>query len=430
MKEKVRTTKAIRVKDAALSVYGGTGWNFESMLADSADWPYGILDEMDAYKKVGLVRTCINVRSHYVLRNGYTLKVNPPNEKLEEWILEKNQYVDLNKVINVTLIKRQVWGRCGWEIVWTTDSDIDMLLALRSKAIRPEIDKDTQKVTGYNYPDAKGGKLGVNQVLYFTLDDLERDRMGLSGIISIKDSVNARVNLGRDLLESSKRLWAPMGIFKMNTERWQKPEDKQRQMEAFAASLKPGKSIVTNTGIEDAKIIDLKPDIQSLIRALENVDQDIMGFWMVPKAVLAREKTVTKATLSDAMKALYEGPVYSDQQYMKDELERQWYPKLVAIWKNRTNDLKDYKIEHIWKSQPFIDPLLLKAFAYAVKNKAIKREEMFIALPGLKMVKDGEELADKPKDEIEMLVEDAVEMGIEELAESIEGEDVTIVEEI
>jgi len=394
----------IRTKEVGLSTSGGASWNYEQMLSDKSEWPYGIVDEMDAYKKVGLVRTCINVRSYYVRRNGFNAVVSPENPSLQKFIDDMNWKVNLGRIVEISLIKRQIFGRCGWEIVWETTTyengekiiSIDSLLPLRSKGIIPDVDNETNEVESYTYPESKEGELKPQQVLYFTLDDMERDHLGLSGIISIKDSVNTKVNLNRDLLESSKRLWAPIGMFKMNTEQFLDPNVKIQKMKEFAASLQPGRSIVYNTAIEDSKIVDLRPDIQGLIRSLEKVDEDIMGFWMVPKAILAREKTITKATLADAMEALYSGPVKADQDYMKEELERQWYPKLVAIWReSHPNDNTEYHVTHEWKEITFVDPALVKAFAYAVRNGVMTRPEYFANLH-LKMV-DGDKIQQPAK---------------------------------
>jgi len=420
------------IKEVGLSAGGSVNWDFESMFTDGAGWPHGIHDEMDAYKKVGLVRTCINVRSYYTRRDGYEVKVEPYDAELKSFIDDMNFKVNLGRTSDVSLTKRQIFGRCGWEIVWgevvvdgQTVRGIDSLLQLKSKAIKPKFDdNEPQKLLYYDYAEATNGRLDPRQALYFELDSLDRDKVGISGVDSVKDSVNARVNLNRDLLESSKRLWAPFGMFKMNTEQWLDPAVKKTKMEEFARSIIPGRTIVYNTAIEDSKVVDLQPNLINLIRSLEKVDEDIMGFWMIPKEILARGKTVNKATLTDAMEALYVGPVNADQSYMKEELEKQWYPKLVAIWKQAHPDKanKVYKVQHIWKTQRFLDPALVRAFAYAVRNKVMTSKAFFeiLHIP----IEEGyiPETAAAPtkaqqaKGELEALIEEAVELEWGDLA--------------
>jgi len=467
MVKKVRVIKdnkeimpeGVAVKEVGLATGGGFDWSFERLLVDGGGWPYGISDEWDAYKKVGIVRTCINVRSHYALRDGFEVRVEPHNEDLKQFIDEMNWKMNIGNVINTSLVKRQVIGRCGWEVVWGSENRegqnvrmIEALLPLKSKSVEPHYkDDEPQTLDYYNYPEATNGRLDPRQALYFTLDSMDRENLGLSAVISLKDSINAKVNLTRDLLEASKRLWAPIGLFKMNTERWQDPVVKKKKMTEFAESLVPGKSLVYNTAIEKADIVDLKPDIMSLTKSLENVDQDIMGFWMIPKAILAREKTVTKATLHDAMEALYVGPVNSDQQYLGTELERQWYPKLIAVWKqwNQGKDNVDFKVRHIWKTQRFLDAALVRAFAYAVRNKVmspvaffrllrLEYDESFLpqeSQPNRGREETPESVDQQIESKVKEYMEDAVEVGLDDLAvvgasPVMAEEDETTVEEI
>jgi len=135
-------------------------------------------------------------------------------------------------------------------------------------------------------------------------------------------------------------------------------------------------AIVTNLNV-DGKVYDMKPDLNGLVRAEEKVDEEIMGNWQMPKALLSREKTMTKATLEFSLHALYAGPVAGVQRFYKRELERQWYDVIVT---KMGHDPNVYKVKHEWNPMVLADASLIRALSDAVKNEVMTKEEMYSIL--------------------------------------------------
>lgn len=357
------------------SVLYGSVWGAEEWLQDFEDQLI-IESPYDAYKKVSLVAQCINALSFYATRKGFhtTLDHARSEEVLKE-INELNRRVNLDNVITMAIIKREIFGRAAYEIVRDTRGDITALLPLMSDAIIPEIDEKTQMIKHFNYSYAKKtGTLAVEDVLYFPRLALHRDRRGRSAVTPIMNVIKLKVTLYRDILESAKRLWAGMAIFGMDTSDLRDPVKIKERLVEFANQLKPGRSIVHNKAV-DGKIVDLKPDLQGLIRAWEMADTEIMGNWQMPKAVFSREKTTTKATLNAALNAMYEGPIEGVQRFFKREIERQWYDRIVR--KELKLDPKEYAVKHIWNPVIIYDASLIRALAYSVRVGAMTREEFF-----------------------------------------------------
>lgn len=349
----------------------------------SEDWLDALQNDLtvsgpwDAYKKVSLVTQCINATSHYATRKGFrtAIEVNTPQaQEILSKINNINRKVNLDNIIAMAIIKREITGRAAFEIVKDGNGQIVALLPLSSEAITPHLDEETQMIDYFEYTSAKNGRLEVEDVLYFPRMPFGRDMRGESAISPIMNVVKLKLELYKDLLESAKRLWGPMGLFQMDTTDIRDPAKKEERMNAFANKLKPGRSIVYNKAIE-AKVIDLKPDIMGLVRAIEKADEEIMGNWQMPKAIFAREKTVTKATLSAALDALYEGPIESVQRFFKREIERQWYDRIVR------NELKMdpevYAVKHLWNPVTRPDADLIRALAYSVRVGAMTKEEFF-----------------------------------------------------
>jgi hypothetical protein len=358
------------------AVLYGSVWDAEEWMTE---WEGDLCvnDAFAAYQKVSLVTQCINAYSHFTTRHGFTTRIKQNDttaQKCRDTVNTLNKRVNLDGMIAIAIIKREIWGRAAFEIVKDTNGNIVALLPLSSNAIVPNINETTQMIESFQYTGAKNGTLAVEDVLYFPRLPLDRTWVGQSAVTPILNVVRLKLNLYKDLLESAKRLWAGMGLFQMDTSDLKDPAKKEARMREFANQLKPGRSIVYNKAVE-AKVIDIRPDIGGLVRAIEKVDEEIMGNWQMPKAILSREKTVTKATLSAALNALYEGPIESLQRVFKREIERQWYDRIV---KNVLKlDPEVYSVKHVWNVVVSQDPTLIRSLAYAVNVGAMSKEEFF-----------------------------------------------------
>lgn len=352
----------------------------EEMLDKVTYSPIG--NYLDAYQNMALVTQCVNATAFYTTRKGFTTVVKGPDQgvcdKIKLKIDNLNKKVDMDTVLTIAVIKRDVFGRAAFEIVRDANENIVKLLVLSSNGIVPHLSTETQTIDYYDYTsmhptnDTKT-KLYPKDILYFPRLPLERNMLGTSAIHPIMDNVKTKQTLSKDLLESAKRLWAPIGIYEMDTSYIKDPTEKRAAMKAFANELQPGRSVIHNKSIKGT-VIDLKPDIRAIILALEYQDQEIMANWQMPKAILAREKTVTKATLAEALNALYEGPVAMIQRYFKRALESQWYDMIVREMKY---DPEIYKVSHVWNPIVVYDAALITALSYAVRVGAMSKREFF-----------------------------------------------------
>ncbi len=336
----------------------------------------------------------------------------------------KNEVESINRLVNADLtwflamIKREIWGRAAYEIVRDQNGSIVMLLPLLSSIIKPIIDPNTMQVLYYEYGyRGEPLQLATEDVIYFAKDALESDRMGISAVETVKREINIKVNLERDLREAAKRLWAPIGLFQMDVSNIAGGKAAaEAELKAFADELKPGRSLVYSKKI-DPKIIDLKPDIAGLVRALDKQDEEIMGNWNIPKALLSRERTLTKATLEFSLKALYEGPVAGLQRYFRREIETQLYSRILFD----LNVEMDYRVRHLWRPTVVHDPQLIRALAYAVDKGAMTRNEMFNVL-GWEMIAEEDEDVDivkprrsEPTRAFSRFVEDKIDEALEDI---------------
>lgn len=358
-------------------------------------WPGTMQDYHDVYEQVSVVRKCINLLSDFTISTGWI--VDSEHEDLKERIEDMQKRTNFAEMLKKAEKNRQIWGFAAFEIVRDGEGEITSFNPLRPQNLRVRIDAETMEISNFEYrAGTTRYDLEPEKVFYVTLDALDASQMGVSSLESIKTTIKRKWNLEKDLEQAAIRLWAPFAVFKYNTEHMVEDEEQERQiredMQRFAAQIEPGKTIVHNQKIEPT-IIDMSPNINALNQAIESADQEILGNYGVPRALLSREGTTSRGALEFSIKAMYESSVLSIQQYYKFEIGRQIYD-LIA----EEMDYSRGSAEHKWRPPKFHDSTLIRALSYAVKEGIIKPSEMITMLGWpLKMLPDVDE--DREPDE-------------------------------
>jgi len=338
----------------------------------------------DYYKSTGVLRKCINMVANFTTRAGFETTISCINKnddpEKEEYqavkrkVDELNRLVNLDEVLRITQIKRQIYGNAGWQVVGPSFLKIKKLIPLHSAYIYPQVDKKTGDFTHINYAYVKGGIIKTDRLLYFTVDQIENSISALNGVSAIRSierNIKIKKNLERDQLYAARSLWAPIVIYQADM-RGLTPAEQTALKNDLKQDLRPGAIVVTNRQV-DASVTQYNPDMNNLIRAIEKQDEEIIGNFGIPKALLSREKTMARATLEFSIRAFYESTIAAEQMYLKRQLERQWYDKIVE----ELGYADKIRIRHEWK--PILDPesQLIVALTRAYDSGVITGDEFF-----------------------------------------------------
>jgi len=315
---------------------------------------YSIDDFLKEYKRVSLVRQCINLLAYYTTRRSFTTEIKPIVGREEDYLEIKNKIdkinhnVNLDEKLRIAIIKMKVTGCSAFEIVKDTTGETARLLPLKSADLELQIDENWN-LEKFKYTAGTSIDYEPEDVLYFVNNALEADLVGLSDVEPIMTAIETKRALEHDLRACARQYWAPLQLFEMDTSGI-RPDKVDNALKDFADSLKPGKSIVHNQSLK-SKTVTLHPNIGDLTIALAKADEEIIGNFNIPKALLAREKTMNRATLEYSLRALYEGPIEGLQMYLKREVENQFYDRIVT-----SNGLEGkVKILHVWNPLTYAD---------------------------------------------------------------------------
>jgi len=363
--------------DKIKSFFSFGGGNSGMMIETTADarewkdeWPKHMNNYHDVYEKVSIVRKCINLISDFTVAIGF--EINTDNEELEQKIEEMYKETNFSEVLKTAIKKREIWGNAAFHIIKDDEGNIVDFVPLDNQRLRVEIDPETMRIDHFKYTTYKQGQIKLNNddVFYVTKDALDTRLKGVSALESIKTTIKRKWNLEKDLEQAAKRLWAPYNIFKYDTSYIKDEEQQRKEIREFINKIGPGKTIVHNQNVEP-NLIDMTPDINALNSAIRSADEEIIGNWGIPKALLSRERTEDMSTLEFSIQTLYEGPISSTQQYFKNEIEKQIYNQIAE------NIGVDYnECEHIWRANKFHDSPTIRALTYAVKEGVISPKSM------------------------------------------------------
>lgn len=336
----------------------------------SDEWPKHMNNYHDVYEKVSLVRKCINLLSDFSVAIGFD--INSDSEEVEEEIREMWDRTNFPEIIKKAIKNREIWGCAAFHIVTDDDGKINNFVPLHPDKLVVIIDPDTMEISGFEYTTVRQGKIELEKedVFYVTKDSLFSSQKGVSSLESIKTTIKRKWNLEKDMEQAAKRLWAPYNIFQYNTSYMKDEEEQKKEIKRFINKIGPGKTIVHNQNVEP-NLVDMTPDLSALNTAIISADEEIIGNWGIPKALVSRERTEDMSTLEFALQAMYEGPIASIQQYFKKEIERQIYKQIAdALGIEDTNPV------HIWNANKFHDSPTIRALTYSVKEGVISPEAM------------------------------------------------------
>jgi len=291
----IRTT--LRLDDTGRPFAIFTGFQLETI-----DQSYTLKDYREEFRNNALVKQSVLLLATMAIKGGFETQVLPYDPKddpaefsdLKRKIDRNNKKMNLDLSLFIGEVKRRIYGYCGFEIVPSQKTKFFDLLPLSSELLEPDIAED-YTLKGWKYQYAKDGYYKPDQIFHLHNTPLERDYRGISDIEPIMQTLATRRNLWFDIKEAAKRLWAPILICKMDTSGLKKA-DAETAMQKFSDELKPGRNVVHNRSI-DVQVVNITPDIGGLLRAIEKCDEDIMGNFSIPRALLGREKCFDKDTL-------------------------------------------------------------------------------------------------------------------------------------
>jgi hypothetical protein len=322
-----------------------------------------------AYRMDALVRGCINARAYWATKESFDTVIEPIGENLkpeqEQKIINDNlplkQYidkinlrVDLDHVLRVAIIKAEIYGKAGFEIELNAKKEPGRLIALPLLSLfdlRPNVNQDWE-LTGFWWRGQKDF-YAPGELLYFTNNSLESDYEGISAIEPVLDDVETRAKIRiEDLKEAATTLWAGIAVHSLDVDRLPAgltDADVQALIDAHITALRPGKHIATDNRWT-IQVVDLKPDLGALVEVKNDLDQEIIGNFQVPKFILNRTEQVNRATSYTQLESFVDGPITDIQRWIGRVVEQQWYVPLTRQYlKVPEGQDPPVRVRHRWR---------------------------------------------------------------------------------
>lgn len=313
------------------------------------------------FRRDELVRRCVVVNAGFASMAGFDTELEPVDDSLSEdqkkalaeqykyvkvYVDQINKEVNLDNTLFIAQVKRCIYGKAGFEIIFKGTSP-SWLLSLQSPKLEPNIDTDTWKLLDFKYEVAS--QYQPEDLLYFVNLQLENDYVGLSDIEPVFPACNARHHLLKhDFPKITRNLWAPYAVLQADTV-GMTDADEDTFLASLSEDAESGKSLAVNKAVT-ATIVSLTPDLNGLIMLMEKLEETIIRAFGTPRFLLCKPNE-NRATAYTEFEAYISGPIANVQRYFKRELEAQWYPRLVKAALTAKGFVGDVpvKVRHVWK---------------------------------------------------------------------------------
>jgi len=351
-------------------------------------------DYQKYYKETSLVRQCVDLRAAFTTAKGFHTEVEVLDEKLDPddfaWVKkvvdETNRRVDMDNVLYVSEIKREVFGFVIWEAIKTKQNGkfkITRLNPLEASETTPFINEDG--VLEYFKYGGQEIVLNLEDAFYMSGVTFTASPLGLSLVEPVVPSVKQQRELDEDVLAVAMRMWAPFIVLQVDTLNMT-DADETSTMQTLRDAAQPGVNLVVNKTVTPT-VVHMTPDMQSLALVRTGIDETIIGNFSIPKALLGREKSLNRATLEASLQALRESAISRVQRTLKRAVEHQIYDRICEY----EGVADKVRIRHVWNPisiQDFKD--LSGAVTEMYKVKAIDQKTLFelLAIDKLLMMED------------------------------------------
>jgi hypothetical protein len=297
------------------------------------------------FRQDEITRKSIITNAVFTTQAGFQTIQEPPEPDIKTSIDQINKKLNLDRVLYTAQINRSIYGKAAFEIVRDRHNTPIRLLTLESNKIKPDIDPNWD-LASYTYKGEKGF-YQPSDILYFTNQEITSNHHGLSDIEPIRTTLETRhIILRENIPEITRSLWAPYVVLKANTSGLS-IEEAEKTIENLAKVARAGKSIAINESI-DATIVNLTPDIPGLNSLLDKLEEAIITNFSIPRFLIGRP-VENRATAFAELEAYINGPIASNQRYLKREIERQLYTPLTKQLLTEQNLPPDkIQIKHQW----------------------------------------------------------------------------------
>jgi len=296
------------------------------------------------------VKGALGVRRHFIFSKGSELiielnedemsllsseEANEKQEKLKQQNVELLTQLEtrdkrLKLITRLKFLQMQRWGfgRGALVKLYDEQNNIVKLHPVNSRRLGdPVINTDDYYNISGVMVDGQG--LKIESMLYAPYNDDELSPhttgFGYSELEAIIDEAETLdILLDEDMKEIAKASWLSSVILKIQTMGLSNAQATARITTIVNAVAKAGKIIGTNEEV-DAMPIDLKPDFNGLIGAVDKLEAIVYKTLQVPQFMVQSESAANRATAVQSATQFLNGPVADDQEDISIMLTENWY---------------------------------------------------------------------------------------------------------
>lgn len=318
------------------------------------------------------VRVAMHLREYAAFRNQklviellpsdkITLSEEDQNKKIQtlteqnKALLQKFELMD-NEVGLPEKLKTLAWqcwmyGRNLLIILYDNDdnSKIKNLFQINSRRLGEPI-MDEENDLSFEGCIVDGNGLDKESMIYAVYQDRELSPYTENYGYSIVETVLREAETHGFMIENMKEIalsaWLPTILMKIDTGELQSTGINTK-ISNILASIEPGKLVAVPPEVEEAEMLDMKPNFEGINSTLDSFETKIYNSFHAPLFMVKSDEIANRATANKSAKIFFEGVVTDDQKWMENLLGIQWYDPILKEELSRTGLEKTGKIPNV-----------------------------------------------------------------------------------
>ena len=188
-----------------------------------------------------------------------------------------------------------------------------------------------------------GSGLDKNSMIYAVYQDRELSPHTVCYGYSIAELILLEAEAHNYMIQNTKEValsaFLPTILLKVDTEAMSS-SDKNTKVSNLIAEVAPGKIIGVPNDVEDAEMLDMKPDYAGYVTMMDSLEIKIYNAFHVPLFLVKSDEIANRATANKSAKLFLDGVVTDDQKWMQETLGSQWYDPLLREELKKSNKIE------------------------------------------------------------------------------------------
>lgn len=262
------------------------------------------------------------------------LELTKSNIELLKDIETRDENLGLPEKLKTIAWQCWMYGRNALLILYDSENNqkINTLFQINSRRMGEPILNEEEDLK-FEGCEIDGSALDKDSMIYAVYQDRELSPHTEKYGYGIMELILVEAETHNYMIQNTKEValsaFLPTILLKVDTETMTNVTDKTTKINTVMNQIEPGKIIGVTNDVEEATMLDMKPDYKGYVEMMDSQEVKIYNAFHVPLFLVKSDEIANRSTANKSTKLFLDGVVTDDQIWMQETLGKQWYDPLL-----------------------------------------------------------------------------------------------------